>query len=241
MVEAAPGGEMGHVSFEEPRARGAGGWILVLGAEGGVTDQLCTELEATGCDVTRRPLTASLDETGAPPDLVAIVATSSEDIDRLSRTVASCFPKTRTLGFLDGRDGSNGLSRGRFTGRVIDVAALASRPLASVVQLVLDGEVLASRLVRLTAEMDAILEARERAHAGLEENAQLIRSAASGLLAALKMMRWGAADVARSQPALLDSMRVSVESLLQIADQLPSHAGEVLPVVALPAPLHSRR
>lgn len=239
MVTIAPGGEMSHVSSEEPRNRCARGWILVLGSSGGVADQLSAELEAIGCDVERRASDAPLEAVSAPPDLVAIVAANATEIDRLSRTLALRFPEARLLGFVDAERAANGASHGALTSRVIDVAALSARPLGSVVQLVLDSEVLASRLVRLTAEMDALLEERKHSHAALEEANQSIRSAVSGLLAALKMVQWGSGDI--TQPALLDSMRVSLESLLRIAATLPSHATTPRSGGHATDPLHSRR
>jgi hypothetical protein len=208
----------------DPPAQGSGrGLILVLGGEGGATTELCEQLEPTRCTVVRRRLGSSLEGLTPAPNLVAIVAPDRAAVSAVASGVARVFPAARVVGFTATSDGPDGAGADlRHVARVFELDTLSTRPLAAVTHLVLDNEALVGRLHSVTDDLARLVAARAAARRCLHESAQGIRSNAAGVLLALDALRWSLADVPATEAAIFESIRASVEALVDIAEGLPA-------------------
>ena len=229
---------MGRDSQVRINVRHVGAWgrrtVLVIGAESGATTELCHQLQATCCTVVRRLCEGPIEPLAPPPDLVVIVAPTRATIARLAAEVSDLTPSAGVLAFLspctDGVDESP-IDVGR-ADRVIPLGAASAYQLATIVELALDGEALLQRLRSSTREVAELLRARTSARQELEETAHALRSHASGVLLALHALRWSTRSVSPHEHALFESMRVSVEALLSIAEALPALHAVAEPSVA---------
>jgi hypothetical protein len=199
------------------------GTILVLGSNSRATTELCAELEATRCRVIRGDVDAPIERAMRDPDVVAVVAARRAVIARVAAEVVAAMPGTHVIGFLDGDDsGDDAIVEVATAGRIYDLCAMRTRPLSAMVPLILEQDAVVARLQKCTSEMEQLVSAGARTRAGLHQVSQLIRSHGCGVLMGLQSLRWAAAALSPADQALIDSIRVSVESVLVIADGLGS-------------------